>query len=161
MRNWADAIERSTGLRLHDRAGAGAAGGMAGALMAFCGAQGRSGVELTMEYSGFYGRLREADLVITGEGRIDAQTLYGKAVLGIARAAAAQDVPAVALAGSIGPGTGPLHEQGLRAVHSIAPGPLPLEEAVGRAAELLTAAAEQLIRTFMVGYTSCGRRKQI
>src|SRR3970282_2188060 len=87
--------------------GAGAAGGVGFALLciaARCGAFGlRPGVELLVEATGFGARLAEADLVVTGEGRIDAQTAFGKTALGVARRAAAAGVPCIAVGGGVEP----------------------------------------------------------
>lgn len=148
MRVWADCILEATGLRVHDLPGAGAAGGVGAALLAFFKAGMRSGIDLVIEHSGFMAHLKGADLVITGEGRMDAQTASGKTPMGVAKEARRHGVPVIALAGSVGPGIEPLYDEGILSVHSIVNGPMALEEAVARAGELLEMSAEQVIRTF-------------
>jgi glycerate 2-kinase len=125
-------------------AGAGAAGGLGYGLMTFLGAEIRPGIDVVMEYTGFQGLLEGCDLVITGEGRLDAQTAYGKTVVGVGRAAAAWGVPAVALAGDLEAGTQALHRLGISCALSIAPGPINLDESKRRAGELLETSAREL-----------------
>ena len=102
---WADALASATGADVRDTPGAGAAGGVGFALLAIAGRFRsfalRPGVELVMEATDFAARLAEADLVITGEGRIDAQTGFGKTALGVARRAAEAGVACVAVGGGV------------------------------------------------------------
>lgn len=126
--------------------GAGAAGGMAAMLLALGLAELQPGVAIVLEASGFHAALAESDLVITGEGRLDGQSADGKTVSGVARAAAAAGVPVVAIGGAIGPGAEALYPLGVGALVSLVPGPMSLEEAMGRAPELLADAAERLLR---------------
>ena len=102
---WADALESATGADVRDTPGAGAAGGVGFALLALAGRFRsfalRPGVELVMEATDFAARLADADLVITGEGRIDAQTGFGKTALGVARRAAEAGVACVAVGGGV------------------------------------------------------------
>jgi glycerate kinase len=140
-----DLLEARSGRRVRDRPGAGAAGGMAAMLLALSEATLRPGIEIALEATGFVAALADADLVITGEGRIDGQSAHGKTVSGVARAAAAAGVPVLAIGGTIGPGAEALHGLGVGGLLSLVPGPMPLEEAMGRSAELLAAAAERLL----------------
>ncbi|MGD9604222.1 MAG: glycerate kinase [Gammaproteobacteria bacterium] len=94
-------VEARLGVTVRDRPGAGAAGGMGAALLAFLGAQLRSGVEIVIDAIGLDARIRAADCVITGEGRLDGQTLHGKAPLGVARLARRLGVPVVGVGGSL------------------------------------------------------------
>ena len=102
---WADALESATDADVRDTPGAGAAGGVGFALLAIAGRFRsfalRPGVELVMEATDFAARLAGADLVITGEGRIDAQTGFGKTALGVARRAAEAGVACVAVGGGV------------------------------------------------------------
>ena len=104
---YADALESAAGRRVRDDAGAGAAGGVGFGLMAIGGSFRsfalRPGVDLLMEATDFGARLDQADLVVTGEGRIDAQTAYGKTALGVARRAASAGVPCIAVGGGVEP----------------------------------------------------------
>jgi glycerate kinase len=101
LARWADVTERALGRRIRDDPGAGAAGGLGFAALAFLGARMRPGIELLLDLLSFAGHLPGARLVITGEGALDTQTLHGKAPAGVARAtaAAAPGVPVVAVAG--------------------------------------------------------------
>jgi glycerate kinase len=101
LRRWADVAEAATGGGARDAAGAGAAGGLGFAALLFLGARMRPGIELLLELASFGSLLDGARLVITGEGSLDAQTLHGKAPVGVARAAAAHSpaVPVIAVAG--------------------------------------------------------------
>jgi len=151
MAHWADAVERHTGVRLHDFPGAGAAGGIGGAFLAFFPASFRRGVDVVIERSPLRSALRGADLVITGEGRIDSQTASGKTPMGVAQEAQRAGVPAVAIAGSVGPGIEALYPHGLRAVFSLVNGPMTLAEAMRDAEPLLESAAEQIVRALLIG----------
>lgn len=139
-------VETATGRQVRDRPGAGAAGGMGAMLLALTNAELRPGIALLLEASGFVAALDGADLVLTGEGRVDAQTARGKTIHGVARAAAAAGVPVVVIAGEIGPGADALHEVGVNAMFSLVNGPMDLATAMARTPELLADAAEQVMR---------------
>ena len=147
---WADRIEAHTRISLHDKPGAGAAGGIGGAFLAFFPTSIRRGIDVVIEYAKLAERLQGADLVITGEGQIDFQTASGKTPMGVAQEAQKLGIPAFALAGSVGKGIEALYEVGIQSVRSIVNGPMTLQEAMERAPELLEQAAEQLMRTFVV-----------
>ncbi len=146
MTNWADVVARHTGARLHDMPGAGAAGGLAGAFLAFFAASMRRGIDVVLEVSPFREAVRGADLVITGEGRIDSQTASGKTPMGVAQEARKAGVPTIAIAGSVGPGIEALYPHGIEAVFSLVDGPMTLPEAMERAEPLLERAAERIVR---------------
>jgi glycerate kinase len=139
-------LEQATGRRVRERPGAGAAGGMGAMLMALTNAELRPGIALVLAASGFAAALEGADLVLTGEGRVDGQTVCGKTISGVARAAAAAGVPVVVIAGEIGPGAGALHGIGVSSLFSLVPGPLNLATAMARTPSLLADAAEQVLR---------------
>ena len=107
LATWADALEGATGRRERETPGAGAAGGVGFGLLAlqdrFRSFALRPGVDLVMEATGFEAKLRRADLVITGEGRVDEQTAYGKTALGVARRAAEANVRCIAVGGGVTP----------------------------------------------------------
>jgi glycerate kinase len=150
MTHWVDCVEQKTGLLLRDRPGAGAAGGIGGAFLAFFPIEIQRGIDVVIGHTRFREFLVEADLVITGEGRIDHQTLSGKTPLGIAQEAKRAGVPAVALAGSLGKGIEALYPHGLSAMLSMVNRPMSLQEAMLNAESLLEQAAEQLIRTMII-----------
>ncbi|MEK3912367.1 glycerate kinase [Paenibacillus sp. FSL H7-0331] len=145
---WADIIAIKTGKRVHQLPGAGAAGGISGAFLAFFPASIKRGIDIVIEYSHLRDHLQAADLVITGEGQIDFQTASGKTPMGIAQEAHKLGVPTICLAGSVGRGIEALYEVGITSVHSIVTGPMTLQEAMSRASELLELTAEQVVRTF-------------
>lgn len=128
--------------------GAGAAGGLGFALAACCRAEIHSGIELILDAVGFEQLVHDADLVITGEGRLDGQSLQGKACLGVARAAAKHHVPTVALAGALTEDANRCMDHGLTACYSICNAPMSLAQAMTRTPELLADAAEQIVRLF-------------
>jgi glycerate kinase len=141
----------ATGRDVAGLPGAGAAGGLGAGLLFFTPARLRPGVEIVLETTGFDALVAGADLVITGEGRTDAQTAMGKAPIGVAAAAKRHGVPVVCLSGGLGEGADEVLAKGIDALASVVPGPIPLEEAVGRAAELVEAAAARTCRLVAVG----------
>ena len=151
LEHYADLVEKLTGIRLHEMPGAGAAGGIGGAFQAFFPSEMRRGIDIVVEYTGLKEKLIGAECVFTGEGQIDFQTASGKTPMGVAQEAKKHGIPVFALAGSIGQGIDILYEHGITSVHSIVNGPMALEEAMNRGAELLERTAEQVIRTYF-GY---------
>ena len=122
LTQYAEVIRQSTGRDVRQVAGGGAAGGMGIACQVFLGATLKPGIEIVMAALGLEQALAEADLLITGEGRIDSQTLGGKALSGVARLARARGLPVIALAGVVEDGAEALHAQDRRDVqHSAAP----------------------------------------
>ncbi len=99
MKNYADVTETVTGVKLHDKRSAGAAGGLAGGLMAYLGAEVKSGIDSVLEIIDFPAEVAKADIVVTGEGKIDEQSLHGKAIYGVCKIASALSVPVYAIAG--------------------------------------------------------------
>ena len=146
---WADLVETKTSIRLHDRPGAGAAGGIGGAFQAFFPSQTKRGIDLVIEYARLINALAGANCVFTGEGQIDFQTASGKTPMGVAECAKALGIPVFAIAGSIGAGIETLYEHGITSIHSLVNGPISLKQAIGRAAELLEQTTEQVMRTYL------------
>ncbi len=147
LKNMAQVISRDLQIKVHDIPGAGAAGGLGAGLMAFVGGKLCSGIELVLDILGFEAMLAAgADLVITGEGSINAQSLYGKVPVGVARLAKKYNLPVLALVGQIGSGEEEIHAVGIDAIMSMAPGPISLEESITRAGELLTNATSRALR---------------
>ncbi len=133
------------------RPGAGAAGGLGFGMVSFFGAQLRSGIEIVIEATKLRRRLRSADLCITAEGRLDAQSLWGKTPFGVARACQDMGVPCVALAGSVDVNPRKAAQAGITAAFAICDGPMTLEVSMQQAKGLLTGAAERMIRLFARG----------
>lgn len=142
---------RDTGREVASIAGAGAAGGLAAGLLWFTPAVIRPGVEVLLEVAAFEARLQDVDLVVTGEGRTDAQTSLGKAPLGVAAAARRQGIPVVCLSGGLGEGSEDLLAAGVTALASVPPGPMDLAACMADAAPLLEAAARRAARLIRVG----------
>ena len=147
---WGAEILRATGRDVTDVPGAGAAGGTTAGLLGFTSAQVRSGVEVVADLVGLAAACEGADLVITGEGRADEQTLAGKAALGVARQAGT--APVVLLCGGLGPGAEIVEESGAFAlVQPIIDRPLGLESAMADTERLLSTAAARLARSIGIG----------
>ena len=133
-----------------ERPGAGAAGGLGAGLMAYLGAEMQSGIDLVLDTLGFDAHLEDADWVWTGEGRIDAQTLDGKAISGVLRRARARGVPVLAFGGAVhADAARVLSTAGLRAAFPIVPGPVLLDAALRDGAINLSAAAERVMHLLM------------
>lgn len=137
--------------------GGGAAGGTGAGLAALLGAELRPGFPLLAELAGLEEAIAGADLVVTGEGRTDGQTLRGKAPAGVVRLARRHGVPAVVISGGIGPGADALYAEGAAALLGIADRPMPLAEAVANAGPLLERAAANAVRLFLAGRGGRGR----
>jgi glycerate kinase len=146
LRALAAVVRRDLGKDVEQMPGAGAAGGLGAGLVAFLGARLERGVEVVMKACRFGEQLAGADLAITGEGRVDGQSAFGKTVAGVAGAAREQGIPVLVLTGAVGDGYEALYELGIAAVISIADRPMPLAEAVARAGELLEGTAEATVR---------------
>jgi glycerate 2-kinase len=151
LRRYAEVIERDLGQSVIDSPGAGAAGGAGAALIGVLGGALRPGFELVCEAVHLRERLLEAQIVISGEGSLDAQTGYGKAVGGLAHIAFAEGRPLFVLAGILGVGYRALLSEGVTAAYSIVPGPIPLDQAEANAWLLLADASETLVRTIAAG----------
>jgi glycerate kinase len=144
-------VEQQLGLEIMALAGAGAAGGLGAGLVAFCGAEIRSGPNLVLQQLNFDGYLEFADVVFTGEGKLDRQTEFGKAISGVAMLAGKRGVPVVAFTGNLEEDEEKLAQRGIRAVVPITPGPMEEAAAVAHAGDLLQAAAERAMRLLVLG----------
>ncbi len=140
-------IIRDLGRDINQVPGAGAAGGLGAGLVAFLGGELQKGVDLVLETLNFNARLKDVDLVITGEGRLDGQSIYGKTPVGVAKRAATRDIPVIAIAGSLGPGAKKVLTAGITAYFSIIDKPDNLANIIEETPELIAATSEQLIRT--------------
>lgn len=138
------AVRDQLGVDVRATPGGGAAGALSAGLMAFVGGRIESGIDLVLAYSGFSALLAGADLVVTGEGRMDGQTVHGKGPIGAALLAREHGVPTVALVGSLELDDAALHRAGVQAALPIVSGPMPLERALDSAADLLERAALRL-----------------
>ena len=149
--NFAEVVRRDVGVDVEPMQGSGAAGGLGGGMVAFLNAELRAGVDIIMETVNIEQQLEGADLVITGEGALDYQTVYNKAPIGVAQRAQRLGVPVVAIAGILGDRYELVHEHGIDAALSIPNGPMTLEVASECAADLITQTTERMLRLMQTG----------
>lgn len=151
LEHYAKIISRDRGIDVLSLSGGGAAGGMGAALYAFCGAQLRCGIEIVTEALNLDELVRDADLVITGEGRIDSQSIHGKVPIGVAKVAKRYNKPVIGIAGSLTPDVGVVHQHGLDAVFSVLYTVCTLEEALENASDNLHMSARNIAATLAIG----------
>ncbi|MFN3649197.1 MAG: glycerate kinase [Armatimonadota bacterium] len=150
--NLANVAAEAAGKDWRTAPGAGAAGGLGFAFLAFLSARMERGVELVLDCVGFDRHLQGAELVVTGEGKIDRQTTaFGKTLTGIGARASRAGVPVLALGGSLGSDIGDYRAAGISGIASIVPGPMSLERAMSGAGPLVSDAARRLIEVFQAG----------
>ncbi|TDV96759.1 glycerate kinase [Halomonas alkaliantarctica] len=147
--HFADISAQALGDDYRKLPGAGAAGGMGFAAKAFLNATLKPGIEMIMQQADMASLLARADLVITGEGRLDGQSLAGKTPIGVSRAAKRLRKPVIVLAGSLGDGWQACFDEGVTAAFALADGPMTLADALPRTAELLEARCESLLRLWV------------
>jgi glycerate kinase len=152
LNNLARVIERDLRIKVAGLPGAGAAGGMGAGTVAFLSGRLRPGVEIVLEAVDFWEKIKGADLVVTGEGAIDSQTVHGKTPIGVARAAKRFNIPVLAVTGGLGEGWESVLQHGIDGVTPITDRPMALHEAMLEADRLITAATERIIRVFLTGF---------
>ncbi len=146
LKNYAQVIKRDLGKNISGIAGAGAAGGLGAGLIAFLDAELESGIELVMKLAGFSDKLKTADVVITGEGKIDAQTLFGKAPAGVAEMARKNNVPVYAICGQKGKGAEDMLNAGVARIFTISDRAKSLDDALDNAAWYVEQISQELAR---------------
>ncbi len=146
MENYRELLRREFGIDMDEEPGAGAAGGLGAALLTFLRAELRSGIETVLDLIEFDKKLEGVSLVVTGEGRADWQSAFGKVMQGVGRRCLRQGVPAVAIVGSMGDGAEQIFDYGIESMITTVNGVMPLEEALERAEELYLGAARRLFR---------------
>ncbi|WP_461536337.1 glycerate kinase [Spongorhabdus nitratireducens] len=144
LSHFAEITKQQLGFDINSIPGAGAAGGTGAALAGFINAKLQPGIDIVMDAVDLKNQIKGASLVITGEGRIDGQTAQGKTPIGVARIAKTQNIPVIALAGSVGKGVEAVYTQGIDAVFPVIHGAVELPEAFEMAAENLERAARNL-----------------
>ncbi|MED5410498.1 MAG: glycerate kinase [Chloroflexota bacterium] len=149
--NFAEIAKKDIGKNVSEISGAGAAGGLGAGMLAFMGAELKAGVDIVLETVQLREKLSGVDLVITGEGGMDFQTVYNKAPIGVARIAGEFNIPTIAIAGLLGQNFTVVHDHGIRAATSIVDGPISLEESSERASELISNSVEESLRFISVG----------
>ena len=151
LQNYARVMLAATGQDVAAMVGGGAAGGMGAAARVFLNATLKSGIDIVLEAVHLEEALRDADLVITGEGRMDSQTVGGKAPVGVARIAKKYDIPVIGIAGVLGDGVEAVHQHGIDAVFSILPALAPLAEVLDRGEQNLYACARNIACAIKLG----------
>ena len=146
LANFAECARTATGRDVAELAGAGAAGGLGAGLLFFTPAKLRPGVEIVLEAVKFAEVVKDAAFVITGEGRTDFQTAYGKAPVGVAKVAKRYGVPVFCISGGLGDGADDVLVQGIDATMSICSRPLSLDECMRDGETLIEEAAARLCR---------------
>ena len=151
LQNYAQVLLAATGQDVAAMVGGGAAGGMGAAARVFLNATLKSGIDIVLEAVHLEAALRDADLVITGEGRMDSQTVGGKAPVGVARIAKKHGIPVIGIAGVLGDGVEAVHQHGIDAVFSILPALAPLAEVLERGEHNLYACARNIACAIKLG----------
>ena len=151
LTHYAQLIARDLDVNVLELAGGGAAGGMGAALYAFCGAQLRRGIEIVTDALRLDACVADADLVVTGEGRIDSQTIHGKVPVGVAKIAKRYNKPVIGIAGSLTADVGVVHQHGLDAVFSVIYTICSLDEALKNANENVRMTARNVAATLKAG----------
>ena len=146
MQNYRDLLLQEFGVNMDEVPGAGAAGGLGAALTAFLNAELKSGIETVLDLIGFEEKLQGVSLVVTGEGRADWQSVFGKVMQGVGSRCQRMGVPAVAIVGSMGTGAEQIFDHGIESIMTTVNGIMPLEEAMERAEELYLGAARRMFR---------------
>ena len=151
LRRYAQVIARDQGQDIADLPGAGAGGGISAAMMVFLGGRLRPGSDIVTDAVGLALAIRDADLVITGEGRLDSQTIHGKTPIGVARIAQRHGKPVIAIAGCLSQTSGVVHSHGIDAVFGAVSRPCSIDEALAEAAFNLRRAARNIAATLKLG----------
>lgn len=144
LRHYGTLLEQATGREVINMPGAGAAGGMGAALLGMLNARLRPGIEIVIETLGLDEALRDADLVITGEGRLDSQSIHGKTPIGVARVAKRYGLPVIGIAGSLSKDYQVVHQHGIDAAFSVLDRVVSLEDALAEAANNLEVTARNV-----------------
>ncbi|MGI6031008.1 MAG: glycerate kinase [Eubacteriales bacterium] len=151
LAHMAKIIKEQLGQDIIDVPGTGAAGGASVPLMVFAGAKLESGIQVVLDVTEIDKHLKDADFVITGEGRIDGQSVYGKVPVGVGKRAKEFGLPVLAIVGDIGPGAEACYDHGVDAIMSTVNAAMPLKEAMERSTELMIEAAERVARMIKIG----------
>lgn len=151
LRHYAAIIKRDVGKKVMTQKGAGAAGGLGAGMLAFTRAKMKRGVDLVVELTGLKKHLKNANLAITGEGRVDFQTAFGKTPAGVAKAARSYGVPCVAIGGSLADDARGVFEHGIAGLESAAARDMDLAEAIRNSRKHLELAGERVIRLLLIG----------
>ena len=147
LKHFADVAEKHLNDSWRNQPGAGAAGGLGFAMLAFCNAQFRPGIEVVMEATGFHQKIAGADLILTGEGALDEQTLNGKAVAGVSQIARLHSIPVLAFAGKVQLNQRQLAKLGLKGAFALASETTPLSDRLAHGPALLSHKVEEILKS--------------
>ncbi len=151
LSHYAKIIHRDLGINIDSIPGAGAAGGLGGGFVGFLNGKLLPGVDIVLDFIDLNYHLKDADLVITGEGATDRSTIYNKAPIGIANRAEKLGIPVISISGALNEGFEEVHQHGINASFSIINSPMTLREATRNAPELISSVSEEIIRTLKLG----------
>lgn len=151
MKNYAAVIREQFGIDVDEISGAGAAGGLGAALKVFLNANLKSGIETVLDLIGFDACLDGTSMVITGEGRMDWQSAFGKVPSGVGLRCKEKNIPVIAIVGGMGKNAQDLYEYGIHSIIPTVNSPMAVEEAMERAVELYTDAADRMFRVLKIG----------
>lgn len=151
LKNYGDIIDEVSGNNYSSQPGSGAAGGLGYALLSVCRAEFKEGIVKIMDLINLEETLKDADLVITGEGRIDNQSVCGKAPVGIAKLAKKYNIPVIAVVGSSARNLEEIYKNGIDLVLDIINEPMSLDKAIEDVGELLEFTGEKAMRAFLIG----------
>ena len=155
MRHVIGIIEDVTGRSVRDIPGTGAAGGLGAGLTAFLDAELKPGIDIVLEACKFRERIEGARLILTGEGKVDAQTAYGKTIAGVASIGNQMGIPVLVIGGQLSEGAEVLYESGVTSMFSICPGPMTLDYARENARKLVASSTERILRLFVENDIEC------
>jgi len=151
LAHYNEIAKRDIGIDVNSMAGSGAAGGLGAGLILFTSGKMKNGIELILDALHFDSLIKDADLIITGEGHTDFQTAHGKAPVGIAQCANKYHIPVICLSGALGNGAEEVLQQGISAITSATSSPMTLENCIKNAKTLLEDATERTCRLLQVG----------
>ncbi len=146
MKHFYSIVEHTLDISVIEYPGAGAAGGLGAGLIAFLGAKLKSGVNIVLNVVEFEKQTKDADLIFTGEGKIDSQTPFGKTITGILKIAKKNHIPVIAIAGKVDNDINELYKYGMKSIFSICDGPITFKEAMKNGYKLTTKITEQICR---------------
>lgn len=150
LRHLAILIERTLNKDIRNLKGAGAAGGLGAGLVAFCNGELKSGIEVVLDLLEIDSIMPSVDLVITGEGSIDGQSIYGKVPVGVAKRAKKYDKPVIAIVGGIGAGAELVYDYGIDVLMDIVNAPMDLKDAIKNVDELIEKATVNIMRAYLL-----------
>lgn len=157
LRHLADIVKEYLGKDIADIPGAGAAGGLGGGAVAFLNGRLKNGLDIIAEISGLEEKMRDADIVFTGEGKCDSQTLGGKTPFGVSKIACRNNVPVMIIAGTVGDGIEPMYKMGVKGIYGIKKTGMSMEYAQANAKNLVEQTAEKAYRDFLESKQITGR----